>query len=109
DTPSPQPQYLPPQPMLETDARNIAMLVHIIAAVAAIVSAGTLAFVVPLIMWIMYRDRSALVDHHGKQNLNLQITAIVTLIGAIILGIVTLGLGLFITIPLWACYWLYTV
>jgi hypothetical protein len=103
--------YTPPAPapMLESEARTWAMLAHIIAAAALVISAGTIAFVAPLIIWLLYKDRSALVAHHGKQNLNLQITALVFGAGAVLIGIVTLGIGFLITLPLWGLYVLYAL
>ncbi len=95
--------------MYESEARTVSMWIHFAAAIAAILSAGTLSFVVPLIMWLMYRERSALVDWHGKQNLNLQLTTIVAGIAAVVLGIVTLFIGLFVTIPLFIAYWIFSV
>ena len=95
--------YVPvaPAPMLESEARTWAMLAHIIAAAAMVMSAGTIAFVAPLVIWLMFKDRSALVGYHGKQNLNLQITTLVFLAGATVIGIVTIGFGFIITLPLW--------
>lgn len=111
NAPQPGAPYTPPAPapMLESEARTWAMLAHIIAAAASVMSAGTIAFVAPLIIWLLYKDRSALVAHHGKQNLNLQITALVFGVGAVLIGIVTLGVGLFITLPLWGLYVLYAL
>ncbi|MDN4476505.1 DUF4870 domain-containing protein [Demequina sp. SYSU T00192] len=94
---APTPPYVAPAPMLESDARTIAMLVHILAAVALVVSAGTLAFVVPLVMWLIYRERSALVDWHGKTNLNLQLTSLVVVIASVLIGLLTLGIGFAVT------------
>ncbi len=107
--PQPGAPYTPvaPAPMLESEARTWAMLAHIIAAAASVLSAGTIAFVAPLIIWLLYKDRSALVAHHGRQNLNLQITALVLGVGAVLVGIVTLGIGFIITLPLWGLYALY--
>jgi uncharacterized Tic20 family protein len=111
DAPQPGVPYTPtaPVPMLESEARTWAMLAHIIAAVASVMSAGTIAFVAPLVIWLLFKDRSALVAHHGKQNLNLQITALVFGAGAVLIGIVTLGIGFFITLPLWGLYVLYAL
>ncbi|WP_062464273.1 DUF4870 domain-containing protein [Demequina soli] len=103
------PPYAPPAPMLESDARTIAMLVHILAAVALVISAGTLAFVVPLVMWLLYRERSALVDWHGKANLNLQLTSLVVIVGGVILGFVTFFIGFFVTIPAMIAYGIYAI
>ena len=110
-TPQPGAPYIPtaPAPMLESEARTWAMLAHIIAAAASVMSAGTIAFVAPLIIWLLYKDRSALVAHHGKQNLNLQITSLVLGVGAVLIGVVTLGIGLIITLPLWGLYVLYAL
>lgn len=101
--------YAPPAPMLESESRTIAMLVHVIAVAAMILSAGTLAFIVPLVMWLIYRERSALIDHHGKLNLNLQLTTLVVVIGGVVLGIVTIGIGFLVTIPLMIGYGIYAV
>ncbi len=95
--------------MYESEARTISMWLHFAAAIAAILSAGTLSFVVPLVMWLMYRERSALVDWHGKQNLNLQLTMIGAGIAAVILGVVTLFIGFIVTIPLFIAYWIFSV
>ncbi|NYI41059.1 DUF4870 domain-containing protein [Demequina lutea] len=107
--PQPGGPYVPvaPAPMLESEARTWAMLAHIIAAVASVMSAGTIAFVAPLIIWLLYKDRSALVAFHGKQNLNLQITTLVFGAGAVVLGLVLFIVGLAITLPLWGLYVLY--
>ncbi|SEI96141.1 DUF4870 domain-containing protein [Demequina mangrovi] len=103
------PPYAPPAPMLESQARTIAMLVHILAAAALILSAGTLAFVVPLVMWLIYRERSALIDFHGRQNLNLQLTSLVVFAGGILIGVFTLGVGLIFTVPLMIVYAIYVI
>lgn len=105
----PAPAVYAPQPMLETDARLVSMLIHLLAAVGALMSAGTLGFVAPLVLWLIYRDRSALIDHQGKQNLNLQFTVLVTGAAAWILGILLFFFGLFITLPLWGLYVLYAI
>jgi len=96
-----------PQPMLESEARTWAMLAHILAVVAALFSGGTLAFIAPLVVWLIFKDRSALVAHHGKENLNLQLTVLVGGAAALILGLLMMVIGLFITLPLWGLYALY--
>jgi uncharacterized Tic20 family protein len=102
-------QPVGPQPMLESDARMWAMLLHILAAVALVLSAGTVAFVVPLVIWLIYRERSALVDHHGKNNLNLQLTMLLVIIVGSILGFATLGIGFILTAPIMFGYGLYAL
>jgi uncharacterized Tic20 family protein len=96
-----------PAPMLESEARTWAMLAHIIAAAASLMSAGTIAFVAPLVIWLLYKDRSALVAFHGKQNLNLQITTLVFGAGAVVFGLMLFVVGLAVTLPLWGLYVLY--
>lgn len=99
----------PPAPMLESEARNWAMLVHILAVVVMFLSGGLFSFVAPLVVWLVYRERSALVDFHGRQNLNLQITLLIVGILATVLGLATLGIGFLVTLPLWGAYWIYAV
>jgi uncharacterized Tic20 family protein len=95
--------------MLESEARTWAMLVHILAVVATFLSASTLAFVAPLVIWLIYKERSALVDHHGKQNLNLQLSVLLVGILAVVIGVATVGFGFLITLPVWGVYWLYSI
>jgi uncharacterized Tic20 family protein len=95
--------------MLESDARMWAMLTHILALVALLVSGGTLAFLVPLIIWLVFRERSALVDYHAKQNLNLQLSLIVVMFAGIVVGLVTFGFGFILTGPLMLAYGLYAL
>jgi uncharacterized Tic20 family protein len=104
-----QPQPSAPQPMLESEARTWSMLIHIIAAAAVLLSFGFLGFVVPLVLWLIYRERSALVDFHGKQNLNLQLTVLVVSIAAVVIGLVTFLFGFILTIPAWIAYGIYAL
>ena len=94
-------------PMLESEARTWAMLAHVLAVVAGLFSGGTIAFIAPLMIWLIYKDRSALVGHHGKENLNLQISVLVTGAAALLLGLLMMVVGLAITLPLWGLYALY--
>ncbi|WP_160297486.1 DUF4870 domain-containing protein [Demequina flava] len=98
-----------PAPMLEADARMWAMFTHIGAVIAAVVSGGILGFIVPLVIWLVYRDRSALVGFHGRQQMNLQLTGLIVGIGAIVIGFATLFFGFILTIPLWIAYWIYSI
>ncbi len=92
----PQQPYYAPQPMLESEARTMSMLGHLLALI--------FGFVAPLVVWLIYRDRSALVAHHGKEQLNFQISLLIYSFGAFaiatIFSIVTFGIGSLIFFPL---------
>lgn len=113
EAPPPPPGYYQqpaaPLPMYESEARTISMWIHYGAAIAAILSASMASFLVPLVMWLIYRQRSALVDWHGKQNLNLQLSVIVSVIAGVIIGVVTIGFGFIVTIPAMVVYWIYSI
>ena len=100
---------VPVTPLLESEARTWAMLVHILAIAAMFLSGGLLSFVVPLVIWLLYRQRSALVDFHGRQNLNLQLSLLVVGVIAVAVGALTLGIGLIFTVPLWFAYWIFAL
>jgi uncharacterized Tic20 family protein len=91
--------------MLESEARNLSMLAHILAIIGG--------FVAPLIIWLIYRDRSALVGYHGKEQLNFQISLIIYWTGlyivATMLAVVTFGIGLFLAIPLMIALGIYAI
>lgn len=58
---------------VEGDERTLAIAAHLSAIVAMIVSAGWLSFVGPLVVWALFRDRSAFVRRSaaGAFNFNL--------------------------------------
>ena len=87
------PQYAPPsgssystplpnQPMpnassnVSADERTMAILAHLAALIAMVVSAGWLTFVGPLVVWFIYKDKSRFVRNAaaGAFNFNLAMT-----------------------------------
>jgi len=95
--------------MLEIDARLWSMLINIATVAGAVLSGGLLGVVAVLVIWLIYRERSALVDFHGKQQLNLNITAVLAAIVAVIGMVVTFGFGIFLFGPLILAYGIYVV
>jgi uncharacterized Tic20 family protein len=90
------PPAMPPasQPLLPTqDERTMAMLCHLLGLLTG--------FVGPLILWLVKKDESRFIDHHGKEALNFQITYIVVMLAAsvvvFVLCIVVIG---FFLIPI---------
>ena len=108
----PQPATAPvvykPQPMLESDARTWAALVNVAAILGMVLSGGTLTIVAVLVIWLVFKERSALVDFHGKQQMNLALTTIVAVVVGFIVSLVTLGIGFFLFIPAIVAYAIYT-
>lgn len=66
------------------DERTFAVLIHVVSIVSS--------FLGPLILWLVKRDESAFVDHHGKEALNFQITMFIAWSVSILLVIVLIGL-----------------
>ena len=56
------------QPETSQDARNMAMLCHIL---------GLLGFIAPLIIWLIERDKHRFVDEHGREAMNYQISLMI--------------------------------
>lgn len=61
-------------------------------------------FVGPLVLWLVKRDESKFIDHHGKEVINFKITMVIVSLG---LGVVavpviffTFGIGMLIVLPL---------
>lgn len=94
------PRYPSPS-MPDGDEKTMMYLAHLSAPVAFLVSAGWLSFVGPLIIWYLYKDKSAAVRHAAAGAFNFNIT--MTLISwALWLSVfVTLGVGLLWAVPGW--------
>ena len=64
--PHPSGQSLAPT----SDERTWAVLGHLAAIVAAVISVGWLSFVGPLLIWAVYKDRSAFVRKAAADSFN---------------------------------------
>lgn len=90
-------QNLPPQryaaPTTSSD-RAIAVLAHLSAPIAALVSLGSLSLLGPLVMWFIYKDKSPYVRRAAAGALNFNLSfwllyvvswiLIVTIVGALV-------------------------
>ncbi|MCL6423605.1 DUF4870 domain-containing protein [Brachybacterium sp. JHP9] len=84
-------------PLSDSDEKLWGMLAHLSAVIGYIVGAGFLGWVGPLIIFLMYKDRSRFVRFNAAESLNAAIATviaeIVLSIAVTIFAIVTLGLG----------------
>ena len=84
---TPPPPYPTAHPPLSpSDERTWAILAHIVPPVVTLLTAGTLGILAPLVVWLMFRDRSRYVDEQAKESLNFQLTLLI----AYVIGFVTL-------------------
>jgi uncharacterized protein len=88
-TETPHPSGLP------SDVRNWGLAAHLSAYVGAWVA---LAFLGPLVVWLIKREEHPFIDHHAKEALNFNISfllyGIVGGVLAVPIGLLTLGIGL---------------
>lgn len=97
-TQQPGPQR-PVDPSAGADDRTIAVLAHLSPIIAAIVSAGWLSFVGPLVLWFVYKDRPGLVRSASATSFNFHITIWVCWLIGWIFAITLIGLP--IALVLW--------
>lgn len=88
-------------PAPQGDEKTMMYLAHLSAPVAFLVSAGWLSFLGPLIIWVLYKEKSGAVRHAAAGAFNFNLT--MTLISwALWLSVfVTLGVGLIWAVPGW--------
>ncbi|MGN6611951.1 MAG: DUF4870 domain-containing protein [Angustibacter sp.] len=94
--PPPYPPYPVHPPLSPSDERTWAMLAHLAPFAGSVVG---LPVVGPLVVYLMYKDRSAFVRRHAAASLNFQIMLlIVSVVGFVVavpLAVLTFGIGLF--------------
>jgi uncharacterized Tic20 family protein/DNA-directed RNA polymerase subunit RPC12/RpoP len=80
----------------DQDECNTAMLIYVLGIFTG--------FIGPLVLWMMKKDQSRFVDHHGKQMMNFTITVIIAAMVLSVVGvpvtIFTFGVGLLLLGPL---------
>ena len=93
----PPPQgYRPGQPPMRPDEEKL-------WAIGAHLGPLVLGFVAPLIVWLVFRDRSAFLDRTGKEALNMQLSYLVYFFVAGLTVFLLIGLAL---LPLVGLAWL---
>jgi uncharacterized protein len=63
-----------------------------------------ISFVAPLVVYLARKDQSPFCRFHGAQGLNHAITSFIVIFVGFVLGIVTLGFGFIITLPVMMVY-----
>lgn len=72
---------------INSETRTASVLAHLSGPISSFVSAGWLAIAGPLVVWFIYRDRSAFVREQAAEAFNFQVTM---WLGAIIGGLLCL-------------------
>ena len=76
-------------PQSNKEEQNWAMFCHLAALSGFIIPLGNILG--PLILWLIKKDTMPLVDQHGKEALNFQITVLFAFIISAVLTIVLIG------------------
>jgi uncharacterized protein len=84
-------------PLSASEERTWAMIAHVGVFVAAWFAMG---FLCPLVVWLVYRYRSEFVRRHSLESLNFQLSLLIYTAVAVVLILITFGLGVLIIIPL---------
>lgn len=71
--PTPSPVLLPPgAPGVRPEDKSLAMLCHLLGIFTG--------FIGPLIVWLVKKDQSAFIAHHGRESLNFQLTVMLVML-----------------------------
>lgn len=89
------------RPLSSSEERTWAIFAHLSAPIAFLLSAGSLNFLGPLIIWAIFKDRSPLVRTASAGSFNFNVSIWIVNAVAGLLAVVTLGFGLLIAIPVW--------
>jgi Zn-dependent protease with chaperone function/uncharacterized Tic20 family protein len=92
---SPSPPFPPPlvaghAKVRPFDEKTWAMLLHF----------SQLLVIGPVFFWVLKKDESPVIDQHGRNALNWQITLLMVVLMVLLAGIVTCGIGFLLMIPL---------
>lgn len=82
-TPPPPAAGVPRPPLTDAEAQQWAGLSHLLG--------GILGFVAPLVIWLVYKDRSGYVSAESKRALNFQLVVTVGYVVSYVLMIVLIG------------------
>jgi uncharacterized Tic20 family protein len=81
------------------DERQWAMFAHLSALIGALITGGIGVFIGPLVIWLIKKETMPFVDDQGKEALNFNITMAILGVALVVLTVITLGIGMLLTIP----------
>jgi len=87
-----------------SDERTWAILVHVSAFAGMVIPFGNIF--APFVVWLIKKPDSVVVDHHGREALNFQISMTIYLFPILLLMFVIIG---FFLLPLWGIFWIVMV
>jgi uncharacterized Tic20 family protein len=113
-TPPPSPEPVAATPAshpsgIGADERQWAMLAHLSALLGYLLTGSVGGFLGPLIVWLMKKDTMPFVDQQGKEALNFSISICIAFALLIAFSVMTLGIGLIITLPAFLVVALYAL
>ncbi len=82
-----------------SDERTMALLAHLLGIF--------FSFVGPLVIWLIKKDESKFVDHHGKEALNFQLTMLIAYVVGVILS--TIIIGLCVILAVWVIIIIFSI
>jgi len=83
---------------LSADEKLWGMLAHLLTLLGYVVVVGE--YIAPLVIYLVYKDRSQFVAFHALQALFFQLLALAVVIALVLFSIVTLGCGILLAAPL---------
>lgn len=94
----------PPTTAIPQEECQWAMFAHLSALLGGILTSGWAGsvgcFIGPLIIWLAKKDTMPFVNDQGRESLNFNITVGLVFLGLFLLSVLTLGIGLILTVPL---------
>ncbi len=87
----------------DPEERNWSLLVHLSAFAGFLFPFANI--IAPLIVWLIFRARSDMVDYHGKRALNFQISMTIFIIIAVIFSFVLIGIPFLIGLSIVSVVW----
>ena len=87
-------------PQAAKEEQNWAMICHLAALSGFVIPLGNVLG--PLVVWLIKKDTMPLVDRHGKEALNFQITVTIAMVISIVLMFVLIGILLIFVVGIGA-------
>lgn len=87
-------------PITNKEELNWAMACHLAALTGFVIPLGNI--IGPLVIWLIKKETMPLVDQHGKESLNFQITVLIAFLVCLVLTLVVIGLVLMFVVGIGA-------
>ncbi|QST02858.1 DUF4870 domain-containing protein (plasmid) [Pontibacillus sp. ALD_SL1] len=91
------------------DEKKYSVMLHLSQMIGLVIPMPLITLVAPLVLWLVKKEESSMINDHGREAVNFQLSLLIYGIAFMVFTIVTLGVGMVTGFILLPAYYIVTI